>query len=101
LKQADRYSRQRILAEIGDAGQTRLVEASFRADEGLSPWAQALSKRYALACGFGHASSDPRSPSVSESLVFFRHTASAEVGLAAFCVLSQSLPLLERPSPNE
>lgn len=96
----DRFARQCILPEIKEEGQKRLLQACFRADPALSPWAQTMARRYALAAGFGDTKDAASEPSVPRSASFFRHTASAEVGLAAFSVLAQSLPLFDLPSPN-
>lgn len=105
MSQSDRFSRQRVLPEIGEAGQLRLHAARFCANRAHSPWAQALAQRYALASGFGSIETQPaeaqpeeRAPEVPPAL--FRHSASADVGLAAWSVLAHSLPLFQ-PLPAE
>jgi hypothetical protein len=90
-----RYARQIILDEVGEAGQERL--ASARPDvSGLRPEVASTAQRYARACGLGvSAATSPVVCQPAEDVVrFFRHDASAAVGLGASATLSVALSVL-------
>lgn len=89
----DRYSRQRRLQQVGDAGQARLerasltVAASPAAASELSYLSRAgaravLISRYESPVAFAHAG-------------FFRHAAARELGAGAWRALRQIKAILE------
>lgn len=91
LSANDRFTRQRVLREIGDRGQERLEAGTYSPNPALGPAARKIALRYASGAGFGNIGPDVAAPP-PPVLQFFRHGAAADVGLAAADVLSQSLP---------
>lgn len=95
MQAIDPFARQRVLREIGDRGQARLEAANFTPNPALSPAAGQIARHYARAAGFPNEG--PPEPASGEPVAnplakHFRHSAAADVGLAAADVLSQSLP---------
>jgi hypothetical protein len=78
-----RYMRQIRLAEVGEAGQARLVEAKV----GLASrgYAREIEERYLRAAGI--EPSGDRSPELSAEVLGLRNPAAREVGEGAFHAL--------------
>lgn len=101
----DQFSRQRKLAEIGDAGQARLTATEYQPEMILDEPARLIALRYAVGCGLrqstGRTEPAQELPVNTRDLVaFFRHPAPASIARGASSVLSSVLRALALPNAH-
>ena len=90
----DRYARQRRLAEVGDAGQARLLAASHRASAAAGGLTELV---YLHRAGLRSVSLDVlTAPAPFDHAGVFRHAASRRHAAGAWRALRTLLGLLER-----
>lgn len=95
----DRFSRQRLLPEVGDAGQAQIEEFPLRLPHSVSPEAREWAQVYGARAGH------PVDPTSIESWEFpfpaashFRHEAARAVAEGAYLSLENSKQALGLPS---
>src|SRR6476661_6889843 len=89
---SDRYVRQRLLAEVGEAGQRAIAEAAVRLPEGAAGNAAADFLRRA---GIGEVRVDAAAPPPEfPHASHFRHAPSTELGHGAWLALDHLRSLL-------
>ena len=96
-----RFDRQRLLPEVGDAGQRLLGEAVLRLPADCSPEVQRAARLYGQAVGLGRIS-DEQDPAAGPFAHHqsFRHASSSALAEGAHLALSAVRKLLQFPQPR-